>query len=152
MENLIKETVRSFRRVNRMLMRIIDRTVSKTSVYRGQHQVLMCIAHNSNASQAELADKLEISPAALAVSLKKLEKGGYIRKSSDSSDDRKKRIEITEQGESIVADSRRMFQEVENQMLDGFSKEEICELAQYMERMHENLLKIHECNKEEKER
>ncbi|MBO5278856.1 MAG: MarR family transcriptional regulator [Lachnospiraceae bacterium] len=150
MEHLIKETARKFRRANRALMRIIDKKVSTTQLYRGQHQVLMNIAHNPSASQAEIADIMEISPAALAVSLKKLEKGGYIKRNSDISDERKKRIEMTELGESIVAESHRMFQEVENQMFQGFSEEEICKLALYLDRLNENLLDVQNCNKEEK--
>ena len=152
MDNLIKETARKFRRVNRSLMRIIEKKVSTTPVYRGQHQVLMHIAHHPNASQAEIAEKMEISPAALAVSLKKLEKGGYIKRSSDTSDERKKRLEMTELGESIVADSHRMFQEVENQMFAGFSEKEIQEFSCYLDRIQENMLNVQKCNKEEKER
>ena len=55
-EELVKETARKFRSVNRAMMRIIDKRVSATQVYRGQHQVLMHIAHHPNASQAEIAE------------------------------------------------------------------------------------------------
>lgn len=150
MEHLAKETASRFRRVNRALMRIIEKKASTTQVYRAQHQVLMGIAREPNASQAEIAERMEISPAALAVSLKKLEKGGYIRRSSDTSDERKKRLEMTEQGERVVAESHRMFQEVEKQMFDGFSRAEMEQLAGYMDRMLENLLNVQDDNKEEK--
>ena len=139
MQELVKETARKFRRINRTMMRLIDKTVSTTKVYRGQHQVLMHIAHHPNASQAEIAEWMDISPAALAVSLKKLEKGGYIVRSSDTTDERNKHIEMTELGNEIVAVSHRMFMEIESQMFKGFSEKEIQEVNQYFNRMLENI-------------
>lgn len=151
MEKLIKETAGKFRKVNRSMMRIIDKKVSATQVYRSQHQVLMHIAHHPNATQTEIAEWMDISPAALAVSLKKLEKGGYIIRSADASDERKKHIEMTELGSEIVAESHRMFREIETQMFSGFSEEEIENLNHYMNRMLENIRNIQQdCSKEEK--
>lgn len=161
MEELIKKTARKFRKVNCTWMRLIEKKVSTTGVYRGQHQTLMHIAHHPNASQAEIAEWMDISPAALAVSLKKLEKGGYIVRCSDVSDERRKRIELTELGNEIVAVSHKMFMEIEQQMFSGFSEKEIEEVNQYMNRILENMLSETisgegaemvrlKCNKEEK--
>ena len=151
MEELVKEAAKKFRKVNRAMMRIIDKKVSATQVYRSQHQVLMHIAYHPNASQTEIAEWMDISPAALAVSLKKLEKGGYITRSSDTSDERKKHIEMTDLGNKIVAESHKMFQEIENQMFIGFSRKEIEDLNHYMNRMLENISSIQQnFNKEEK--
>lgn len=139
MQELIKETAGMFRKVNRTWGRLIDKTVSVTKVYRGQHQVLMHIAHHANASQAEIAESMDISPAALAVSLKKLEKGGYIVRSADSVDERKKHIEMTALGNEIVAMSHTIFAQTENQMFKGFSETEIKDINYYLKRMLDNI-------------
>ena len=150
-EELVKETARKFRRVNRAMMRIMDKKFSSTQVYRGQHQVLMHIAHHPNATQAEIAESMEISPSALAVMLKKLEKGGYIKRRLDNLDERKKHMEMTMLGKEIVAESHKMFQEMEHQMFRGFSEEELKVLSGFMNRMVENLMETQNvCNKEEK--
>ncbi len=148
-EKLVEETARAFRRANRLLMRIIEKKVSSTQVYRGQHQVLMHIAHHSEASQAEIAERMEISPSALAVSLKKLEKGGYIRRSADISDERKKHMEITEAGSKVVSESHVMFQEIENQMFQGFSEEEIQIIHRYLNQIVDNLIEVQQKYSEE---
>ena len=148
-EELEKETAKKFRRVNRMMMHMIDRKVSKTQVYRGQHQVLMHIAHHPDASQAETAGQMEISPSALAVTLKKLEKGGYIVRSTDMSDDRKKHIGLTEAGSAIVAESHRMFQEIEKQMFYGISGKELEMLGGLISRIEKNLQNMEQDSKEE---
>lgn len=148
-EDLVMDTARKFRRVNRMMTHMIDRKVSGTQVYRGQHQVLMHIAHHPDASQAEIAGQMEISPSALAVTLKKLEKGGYIVRSTDTSDDRKKHIGMTESGSVIVAESHRMFKEIENQMFYGLSGEELEILGGLMSRIEKNLQNMEQDSKEE---
>ena len=63
-----------FRKTDQMLRRKIERRVKKTGVYSGQHRILMHLNLRPNCSQAELAEWMEISPAAIAVSIKKLEK------------------------------------------------------------------------------
>ena len=54
------------------------------------------------ASQKELADALHISPATMAVSLKSLERGGYVEKRGDPADQRCKRVAITEKGRETM--------------------------------------------------
>lgn len=148
-KGLVRETTNKIGRINRTIMRMIDRKVSSTHIFRGQHQVLMHVANHSNAMQAELAECMGISPSALAVSLKKLEKGGYIKRSSDTLDERKKHIEITELGSRIVTESNKMFQELEEQIFLGFSEEELRELCSFMDRIAENLTVQQNCSKEE---
>ena len=88
-------------------------------------------------------------PSALAVSLKKLEKGGYIRRSADISDERKKHMEITEAGSKVVSESHVMFQEIENQMFQGFSEEEIQIIHRYLNQIVDNLIEVQQKYSEE---
>lgn len=144
MNNLIKETSIRFRQTNRIHMRVVEKMVSKTELYRSQHQLLMDIARNPSRSQVELAQRLEISPAAVAVSLKKLEKGGYIKRILDSEDNRVNQVEITEKGDQIVCESRQLFQKLDRTMFQGFSQEELLQVRAYLERMYQNLCRLQE--------
>lgn len=139
MHELYKRTVWNFRKADRLFKRMIEKRVSTTGVYRSQHQLLMYIAHHPGSSQTEIADKMEISPAAAAVSLKKLEKGGFVRKSLDESDNRINQIELTEKGIEVAEKSHRMFAEIESVMFQGFRDQEVRELQNCLERICENL-------------
>lgn len=132
-----------FRMVEHMMRRIIERRVSNTGVYRSQHQLLAHLCHHSNYSQADLAEQLEISPAAVAVSLKKLEKGGYIVRESKENDNRANLIQITEKGNEVIKNSISIFTEVEQRTYDGFTEEEMEMLNAYFDRMYDNLEKYH---------
>ena len=90
-------------------------------------------------SQKEVARLHHVSAATVAVSLKKLESGGYIRRVVDQEDNRYNQICITEKGEKIVEKSVRYFQTVEKNMFDGFSLEEMEMLYEYLGRIRKNL-------------
>ena len=65
--------------------------------------MLMSIARMGNGvSQKELADELNISPAAVAKAMKKLECDAMIMRSSSSGDARQNEIVITDKGKAIV--------------------------------------------------
>lgn len=91
-------------------------------------------------AQRDLAELLHISPAAVANSLKSLEKGGYIRREPGQSDARRNRVILTEKGIQAVSGCRDVFQQVSGRMMSGFSPEELTQLTQFQQRMLDNLL------------
>ncbi len=128
-----------FRRADAALKRAIERRVKDTGVYRSQHRLLMHLNRQPNCSQVMLAEHLEVSPAAIAVSIKKLEKGGYIRRETDSCDSRVHQVTITPKGTTVIEKSILMFQEVEAQMFQDFSEEEMTQMGNFLERIYQNL-------------
>ena len=120
---------------------VMERRLSSTGVYRSQHKLLMTISDNPNISQKELADMNEVSTATIAVSLKKLEKGGYIKRLVDEKDNRYNQLCITEKGRLIVEESHQIFMEVDEAMFAGFSEEESRKLEESLDRIYENLMR-----------
>lgn len=133
------ELLEVFRYVGCLHRTALERQLNKTGVFRSQHQLLMYISHCPNASQKEIAQWAHVSAATVAVSLKKLENGGYIRRMVDEEDNRYNQICITEKGRAVVEDSIRYFQEVEQQMFAGFTPEDEAALKAYLERLRDNL-------------
>lgn len=95
-------------------------------------------------AQRELADLLHVSPAAVANSLKCLERDGYIRREPWERDARRNRVLLTPKGVSAVAGCRDVFRRVSERMMAGFSPEELEQLAQFQRRMLDNLMDSHE--------
>ena len=90
-------------------------------------------------AQRELADLLHVSPAAVANSLKCLERDGYIRREPWQKDARRNRVMLTEKGAAAVEGCRDVFRRVSARMMAGFSPEELAQLAQFQRRMLDNL-------------
>jgi len=131
-----------FRRADQMLRRTMERKVKSTGVYSSQHRILMHLNCKPNCSQAELAEHLEISPAAIAVSIKKLEKGGYIRRETDVSDCRAYQVIVTAKGRQVIEQSISIFQEVEAEMFAGLDEEQMEQMSFFLEQMYRNLNEI----------
>ena len=91
-------------------------------------------------AQRELADLLHVSPAAVANSLKCLERDGYVRREPWPKDARRNRVILTEKGAVAVEGCRAVFLRVSTRMMAGFSPEELDQLAQFQRRMLDNLL------------
>ena len=106
-------------RIMKLHRSILEQRLNKTGVYRSQHQILTTLAEHSNASQKEIAEYLNVTAATIAVSVKKLEKGGYITRIVDQEDNRYNKLCLTEEGLDVVEHSRQFFKNVENQMFLG---------------------------------
>jgi len=91
-------------------------------------------------AQRDLAELLHVSPAAVANSLKSLERSGYIRREPGRRDARCNQVILTEKGTQAVAGCRAVFQQVSSRMMDGFSPKDLQQLAQFQRRMLHNLL------------
>lgn len=99
-------------------------------------------------AQRELADLLHISPAAVANSLKCLERDGYVRREPWPKDARRNRVILTEQGADAVEGCRKVFRRVAARMMDGFTPEELEQLAQFQRRILDNLTRLDSHKKE----
>ena len=86
-----------------------------------------------------MAELLHISPAAVANSLKSLERGGYVRREPGQKDARRNRVMLTDKGRAAVEGCQAAFQAVSERMLAGFTREERDQLLALRRRMLENL-------------
>ncbi len=102
-------------------------------------------------SQKDLAKHFDISPAAVAGTLKKLEADGYIErgKCSERQDSRFNEIKITERGREATMQSRQYFKHIDSEALRGFTDSELEMLTAFLLRMQENLKSIEPVSSDE---
>lgn len=127
------------RRTDKWMRKCIEKKVSATGVYFSQHRALMILGRYPDISQVQLAENLEISPAAVTHVLKKLETERYIERNINQEDNRSNRLFITDKGMQVIEKSRLLFEETEEEMFRGFSDEELKQLCAYYKRICENL-------------
>lgn len=149
MENT-KQLVHEFIAASKLHHRAIENAVRGMKIHHSGHRLLVHLSRcEIMPSQKEIADRFDISPAAVANSLKKLEKDGYIARKTDDGDTRLNRIAITEKGKAILDETRTLFEEVDERMLEGLSGEERALLFSCLSRMKQNLTTLCEENKED---
>ena len=149
MENT-KQLVHEFIAASRMHHRAIENTVRGMKIHHSGHRLLVHLSRcEVMPSQKEIAARFDISPVAVANSLKKLEKDGYITRTTDDGDTRCNRIAITEKGKAILEETQTLFEGVDEKMLEGLSSEERTLLISCLSRMKQNLTSLCEENKED---
>ena len=117
----------------------ITKSAQKAGLYYGQPMILEYINENNLCTQKELADSLHISPASVATSIKRLEKSGFVKRSTDKEDVRKNRLSLTQGGLKTLTDFRSICDETDKEMFKGFSDEECELLCNYLQRLYNNL-------------
>lgn len=126
----------------------VNRYVERNDLQKSQHRLLLVLSHlieeSSNVSQRDLAESLNVTPAAVAVTLKKLEKNGIISKTTSETDNRYNELSITEKGRQIVKDSKKAFRSTDMQIFKDFTTEEMEQLLSFLGRMEANLLPLTE--------
>lgn len=133
------KVIDEYMKTNKLHRKLLEKNLNKSGVFRSQHQLLMYIYCHPSVSQKELAELYNVSTAAVAVSLKKLEKGGYIRRLVDAEDNRINQTVITDSGRNIVENSISFFKRVETGMFAEFSQQEMEQLHGYLSRIHKNI-------------
>ncbi len=134
-----REVTRRMILTSQLHRRMLENNLEGSGIHRAQHRLLMALACDRFQSQVELARKLEVSAATIAVSLKTLEKAGLIRKRMRQEDNRVNFVELTEKGSRIVEESRDFFDMLDRQMFQGFNRDERKQFSHYLERMYENM-------------
>lgn len=142
-----REVTRRMILTNQMHMRMLEKNLEGTGIHRGQHRLLMTLACKPFRSQVELARKLEVTPATIAVSLKSLEKTGFIERRMRQEDNRVNFVELTERGRQIVEMSRDFFDMLDRQMYQGFSEDERIQFSHFLERIYQNMQGMAETQK-----
>ena len=133
--------MRKLTRIMRRHLAYVDRQIGDLGIHHGQHRMLIQLTNPSisHPSQKELAELLGISPAAVATSLKRLEREGYVSRSMTDEDNRRNEIRITEEGLARVNKSRTIFEATDEALFAGFTPEEVALFTSFLERIDYNL-------------
>jgi len=94
-----------------------------------------------NVYQKDIERDFRISKATASELLDSLEEQQLIKRVVDEQDKRKKRLELTEPSISLTNRINNLIDEINEKMIQGFSKEEVLEFNQYLDRIIKNLEK-----------
>lgn len=141
-----KMLVRMLMQLNRAHRAKADALAGSVDLHRSQHMILSYLVHNCDnqhdISQTEIAKEFDISPAAVAVTLKKLESGGYVSRDVNTGDNRYNRISVTPKGNLAISQIRNMFDEVDKAMFSEFTEQEFDTLQRCFLKMQDGLKKV----------
>ena len=101
--------------------------------------ILFCLSREEGVTQLELSHRAGLKPPTVSVSLRHLEEEGYIVREVDEDDKRASRVFLSEKGRALEKDNMDRFQCLDNEMMRGFSDDEIEVLRGMLLRIRDNL-------------
>lgn len=138
----VKRLAEISRQTDRAHRKLFEKhAVEAFGIHRSQHMMLMYISKNKDVSQRQIAESFNISAAAVAVTLKKLESMGFVEREVSQSDSRRNHIRVSQKGMRVIDETKYIVGAIDRLMFDGFSEDEMQQLRAFSERMFNNLVK-----------
>ena len=130
-----------FRFLMRKHQTIVRDYLGELGLYMGQPRVLFRLDETPGISQKKLSEMLDISKEATSVSIRRLEKSGFINRKECVDDRRINLLSLSKKGKEIVSDLRVNFDEINNYMFIDLNKEDKEELSRLLTIMNNSLEK-----------
>ena len=124
----------------RAVRKAFERRVSEHSLSSAQWRMLVTVTKCTQAAtQARLADLLEIEPISVSRLIDRMEAGGWVTRQPDPQDRRVKLVIPTEKARAVHAEIRAMADEVYDEALAGLSAERRAGLLSALVQVVDNL-------------
>lgn len=104
-----------------------------------QNPILEYVRENPMCTQVEIAKALAVSPASIALSTKRMQKAGLLKKEADEKDLRQNRLSVTQKGLETCERCKSIAHNLNHRMFQGFSEEEFALLENHLDRIMHNL-------------
>ncbi len=127
--------------IQKIRFRLLKNKFDHLSVHPGQVPILMLLWKNSGMTQRQIAEKLDVRPATIAVMLRRMEKTDLIYRTQDKNDRRSQRVFLTQRGKSIIDEIQKALEVVDEKAIEGFSSNELEVFNQFLDRILNNLKK-----------
>ncbi len=125
--------------IQRVHFRLLRNKFEEFTIHPGQLPMLMMLWKWEGITQRQIADKLDLRPATVAIMLQRMEKANLICRMQDKKDRRIQRVFLTEYGKVLMKRIREEFETTEAKAFEGFSEEELRTLGSFLDRMLNNL-------------
>lgn len=126
-------------RIGHIHRRTTNELLERQGVSGGQPPVLKYLSENNGCIQRDLADYCHVKAATISSVLDNMEASGYIERRAMPEDRRVQRIFLTEYGRKKHDLTHKVFTDVEDTCLEGFTDDEVAALKNALDRILVNL-------------
>lgn len=126
------------------------KTLSQIHIHDGQPDILAYIYMHPDCTQYEIARYLGLSRASIGISIKRMQKSGYIEVKANESNKRSTCVRITKEGTRILVKSDMVLDEYISKKFEGFSEKELEAYVILQKKVLRNLSKIYKDTSEDK--
>lgn len=125
--------------LSRLVRSRFNEIIAEEGLFSGQQDILFAIVDNEGITSSELAQNTGVSAATISISVKRMEKAGFIVKKPDEKDARVSRLYPTEKAKAMPAKTQRKMDSLETTLKRGMSEEQILEFSSYLQLAIDNI-------------
>lgn len=127
--------------LSRLMRKAFNEAASEEGLFSGQTDILFFINRNKGCTLGELSKELGVAVATASVSVKRMEKAGFIIKKADERDARLTRLYPTEKAMQVPENIKKKMDSLDDVLKKGMSSEETETLSLLLERAIRNMQK-----------
>ena len=119
---------------------VAEQIMAPFGLHRSQHMAMMLLLmYGEPLSQIQMAEVFRISPAAMAVTLKKLDKAGLIDRVPHKGNSRANDITLSANGQAVMQETVALMKQVDEDMLKCIPEKELQVFIRVLAKMTHNL-------------
>lgn len=129
---------------SRIVRSEFNQAVADEGLFAGQHQIIMILKHKKQATVSEIAEEIGVATSTVSVSIKRMEKAGFVAKKPSETDGRISVVYLTEKGEAAPEHIKTKLDAQETELTKNLSDEETLILSDLLDKIIENLFEKEE--------
>lgn len=132
--------------LSKLLRQTFNEAVAEQGLFIGQQDIVLALDENEGLTVSELAKLLEVSTATVSVSVKRMEKAGFVEKRPDENDARIIRLYPTEKAKQAPENIKSKLDSIETVLKRNMTGKQAQELADLLEIAIQNMLERSDTN------
>ena len=132
--------------ISRKSKNYFNQVVSEEGLFAGQHHIIMMLERVGCATVSQIAEEMRTTSATASVSIKRLEKAGFVEKRSSESDARITKIYLTDKALAVTQRIKAKMDEAEESLTQGLTQEEKYLLSDLLDKVINNIISQQECD------
>ena len=123
----------------RLVRKRLDRRIAHLGLSTAQWRLLVGTLRSGSATQARLAEKLEIEPISVSRLIDRMEQGGWLHREAHPDDRRARIVVATDKARRIGPEAKAIVNALYDEALAGLSDDDRCVLQAALVKISENL-------------
>lgn len=126
-------------RVSKVLRCRFNQAASEEGLFSGQQHIILLLKHNEGLTVSQIAKATGVATATTSVSVKRMEKAGFITRKADENDARITKLYLTEKGKAAPDNIKAKMDSQEQFITNGLTDEEVLLLSDLLDKVISNL-------------
>lgn len=127
--------VRLFGELMRAHNHLLQKSLNKYGIYRGQHFVLFYLLEHPGTTPSEMSSKFGVTKSSIGATITRMENNDLIVRKADKEDGRRYRLYITDKGEKIAKECQIQVSLVQDALFSKLNSDELTKVSEIFLKM-----------------